>query len=47
VLLSPALRGANDLEAFNVEFAAAGHDLDEWRATKLTQVRLRTCVCKV
>ena len=30
---SPALRSANDVDAFNAEFAAAGHDLDRWLST--------------
>ena len=40
LLLSPALRSANDVDAFNVEFAAAGHDLDRWLSTKLAQTAL-------
>ena len=40
LLLSPALRSANDDDAFNVEFAAAGHDLDRWLSTKLAQTAL-------
>ena len=40
LLLSPALRSANDVDAFNIEFAAAGHDLDKWLSTKLAQTAL-------
>ena len=40
VLLSPALRSDNDVDAFNVEFKAAGHDLDAWLANKLATTAL-------
>jgi len=40
LLLSPALRSPNDVDAFNVEFAAARYDLDRWLATKLAQTAL-------
>ena len=40
VLLSPYLRSDNDVDAFNVEFAAADHDLDAWLGSKMAQTAL-------
>ena len=40
ILLSPALRSDNDLDAFNVEFSHANYSLDKWLGMKLSTTAL-------